>query len=108
MARIYHLIRGQLATFLHYLRSVKNLDPQTVKGYRTSLASVLIPLGMSDAINSPVLSQLLKGMEIVHPRQSPVIPTWDLGVVMSALKQAPYEPLSSAPLRELTYKTVFL
>jgi site-specific recombinase XerC len=46
----------QLASFLHYLRSVKDLDPQTVKGYRTSLASVLLPLGMSDAINSPVLS----------------------------------------------------
>jgi hypothetical protein len=98
----------QLASFLHYLRSVKDLDPQTVKGYQTSLASVLLPLGMSDAINSPVLSQLLKGMEIAKPRQSPVLPTWDLGVVLHALKGPPYEPLSAAPFRELTHKTVFL
>jgi hypothetical protein len=62
----------QLALFLHHLRSDRDLDPQTVKGYRTSLASVLLPLGMSDAINSPVLSQLLKGMEITKPRRSPV------------------------------------
>jgi hypothetical protein len=47
-------------------------------------------------------------MEIAQPRQSPVIPVWDLGIVMSALKQAPFEPLGSAPLKELTYKTVFL
>jgi hypothetical protein len=63
---------------------------------------------VSDSINSPVISQLLKGMEIEHPRKSPVIPAWDLGIVMSSLKLAPYEPLSSAPLKELTYKTVFL
>jgi hypothetical protein len=98
----------QIATFLHYLRSIKDLDPQTIKGYRTTLASVLIPLGVSDSINSPVISQLLKGMEIEHPRKSPVIPAWDLGIVMSALKLAPYEPLGSAPFKELTYKTVFL
>jgi hypothetical protein len=98
----------QLARFLHYLCTVKELDPQTVKGYRTTLASVLIPLGVSDAINSPVLSQLLKGLEIAKPRQSLVIPAWDLGIVMNALKSAPFEPLGSAPLKELTYKTVFL
>jgi hypothetical protein len=90
------------------LCTVKGLDPQTVKGYRTTLASVLIPLGVSDAINSPVLSHLLKGLEIAHPRQSLTIPSWDLGVVMSALRCAPYEPLGSAPLKELTFKTVFL
>jgi hypothetical protein len=79
-----------------------------VKGYRSTLASVLVPLGVSEAINSPVLSQLLKGMELAQPRRSPVLPTWDLGVVLKALKGAPYEPLSAAPFRELTYKTVFL
>jgi hypothetical protein len=72
-----------------------------VKGYWTSLASVL-PLGRSDTINSPVLSQLLKGMEVAKPRQSPVLPTWDLGVVLRALKGPPYEPLGAAPFRELT------
>jgi hypothetical protein len=40
--------------------------------------------------------------------QQTVIPAWDLGVIMSTLKLDPYEPLSSAPLKELTYKTVFL
>jgi hypothetical protein len=101
----FNPIAPQLAKFLHYLCTVKGIDPQTVKGYRTTLASVLIPLGVSDAINSPVLSHLLKGMEIAQPRQSLVIPSWDLGVVMSALKCAPFEPFGSAPLKELTSKT---
>jgi hypothetical protein len=98
----------QLAKFLHHLCTVKGLDPQTVKGYRTTISSVLIPLGVSEAINSPVLSQLLKGLEIAQPRKSFVIPSWDLGVVMNALQGAPFEPLGSASLKELTYKTVFL
>jgi hypothetical protein len=54
---------------------------------------------MSDAVNSPVLSQLLKGMEIAKPCTSPVLPSWDLRVVLL---------LSGAPFRELTLKTVFL
>jgi hypothetical protein len=63
---------------------------------------------MSDAVNSPVLSQLLKNMEVAKPRLSLVLPAWDFGVAMLALKGPPYEPLSAAPLQELTYKTVFL
>jgi hypothetical protein len=47
-------------------------------------------------------------MEIAKPRQSPVLPTWDLGVVLCALKGPPYEPSSVAPFRELTHKTIFL
>jgi hypothetical protein len=63
---------------------------------------------MSDAVNSPFFSQLLKGMDISKPRISPVLPSWDLGVVLRALQGPPYKTLSGAPFRELTLKTVFL
>jgi uncharacterized membrane protein YvlD (DUF360 family) len=55
------------------------------------LASVLIPLDISDAINSNVIYQLLKGMEITQTRQSTLIPTWDLGIINVEVK--PFEHL---------------
>jgi hypothetical protein len=95
----FNPIAPQLAQFLHHLCTVKGLDPQTVKDYRTTLSAFLIPLGVSEAIK-------LQGLVITPPRQSLVIPTWDLGVVMSTLKCAPFEPLGSAPLKESSYKTL--
>ena len=79
-----------------------------VKGYSTSLASVLKPLGRADVVNSSVLSQLLKDMEVLKPRVSPVLPVWDLGLVLGALQVAPFEPLIEVPWKYLTDKTAFL
>jgi hypothetical protein len=71
-----------LASFLHYLRALKNLVPQAIKGCGTRLASVLHPLGLKD---SPALSQLFNGMEIRKPGLCLVLPGWDLGAVLLAL-----------------------
>jgi hypothetical protein len=77
----------------------KDLNPQTVKGYQTSLASVLLPLIMPDAINSPVLSQQLKAWRLLNPAS--------LRFFLHALKGPPYEPSSVALFRELVHKMVF-
>ena len=39
---------------------------------------------------------------------TPVLPRWDLGIMLEALSKAPYEPLREASLKHLTLKTVFL
>ena len=39
---------------------------------------------------------------------TPVLPEWDLGIVLDALSKPPYEPLREASLKHLTLKTVFL
>jgi hypothetical protein len=44
-----------------------------------------------------------KTVAVVKP-----VPKWDLGLVLSVLKGAPFEPLSGASLEHLTYKTIFL
>ena len=36
------------------------------------------------------------------------IPSWDLSLVLLALIKPPFEPLKDAPLKILTFKTVFL
>ena len=47
-------------------------------------------------------------MELQRPRVTPVLPQWDLGIVLEALSKSPYEPLREALLKHLTLKTVFL
>ena len=39
---------------------------------------------------------------------NPVLPHWDLGIVLEALSKPPYEPLREASLKHLTLKAVFL
>ena len=47
-------------------------------------------------------------MKLQRPRTTPVLPQWDLGIVLEALNKLPYEPLKEASLKHLTLNTVFL
>ena len=47
-------------------------------------------------------------MKLQRPRVTPILPQWDLGIVLEALSKSPYEPLREASLKHLTLKTVFL
>ena len=49
---------------------------------------------------------MIASMELQRPRVTPVLPQWDLGIVLEAL--SPHEPLREASLKHLTLKTVFL
>ena len=51
---------------------------------------------------------MIDSMELQRPRITPVLPQWDLGVVLEALSKSPYEPLREASFKHLTLKTVFL
>ena len=51
---------------------------------------------------------MIASMELQRPRITPVLPQWDLGVVLEALSKSPYEPLREASFKHLTLKTVFL
>ena len=51
---------------------------------------------------------MIASMELQRPRITPVLPQWDLGVVLEALSKPPYEPLREASFKDLTLKTVFL
>ena len=47
-------------------------------------------------------------MKLQRPRTTPVLPQWDLGIVLEALNKLPCEPLRKASLKHLTLNTVFL
>ena len=82
--------------------------PQTLKGYRSCLASVLIRTGRPAEVQAKTISDMIMSMELQRPRLTPVLPQWHLGIVLEALSKPPYKPLREASLKHLTLETVFL
>ena len=99
---------AQIATFLYALYDTHGLSPQTIKGYRSCLASVLSHTGKAAAVQAKTISDMIMSMELQRPRLTPVLPQWDFGIVLEALGKPPYEPPRKASLKHLALKTVFL
>ena len=99
---------AQVASFLFDLFDTRGMSPRTVKGYRTCIGSVLNRTGKTRVVLHRAISDMIASMELQRPRATPVLPQWDLGVVLEALNKPPYEPLREASFKHLTLKTVFL
>ena len=98
---------SSIADFLTYLFNEKGLKPTTIAGYRTAIADHLGPTGI-EISNSFELNRLIASFHRDRPVKDRNIPSWDLSLVLLALTKAPFEPLKDAPLKILTFKTVFL
>ena len=98
---------SSIADFLTYLFNEKGLKPTTIAGYRTAIADHLGPAGI-EISNSFELNRLIASFHRDRPVKDRNIPSWDLSLVLLALTKAPFEPLKDAPLKILTFKTVFL
>ena len=99
---------AQLAAFLYELFDTHGLSPLTIKAYRSCLALVLSRTGKAAAVQAETISDMIMSMELQRPRLTPVLPQWDLSIVLEALSTSPYEPPREASLKPLTLKTVFL
>ena len=98
---------AQIAS-LYTLFDTHGLSPQTIKGYRTCLGSVLNRTGKARVVLHKTISDMITSMELQRPRITPILPQWDLGIVLEALSKPSYEPLREASLKHLTLKTIFL
>ena len=93
---------AQIAAFLYCLFDTHGLSPQTIKGYRSCLASVPSCKGNASAVQAKtILSDMITSMELQRPRMTPVLPQWDLGIVLEALSKPRYEPLREASFKHL-------
>ena len=95
-----------IAEFFLFLFSDKKLLPQTIEGYRSALSMKLdadLELG-----SNKELRRLIQSFYKSRPKASRHLPSWDLTLVLQALTGAPFEPLSHAEPKFLTWKTVFL
>ena len=97
---------AQIASFLFTLFDTHGLSPQTVKGYRICLGSVLNRTGKAKVVLHKTISDMIASMELQRPRVTLVLPQWDF--VLKALSKPPYEPLREASFKHLSLKTVFL
>ncbi|CAM4271794.1 unnamed protein product [Leuciscus chuanchicus] len=52
--------------------------------------------------------RFLRGARRLNPHCAPLVPSWDLSVVLTALQSAPFEPLQSVELKFLSMKTALL
>ena len=98
---------SSIADFLTYLFNEKALKPATIAGYRTAIANHLGPAGI-EISHSFELNRLITSFHRDRPVKDRNIPSWDLSLVLLALTKPPFEPLKDAPLKILTFKTVFL
>ena len=99
---------AQIASFLFTLFDTHGMSPQTVKGYKTCLGSVLNRTGKAKVVLHKTISDMIASMELQRPRVTSVLPQWDLGIVLEGLSKPPYEPLREASFKHLTLKPVFL
>lgn len=101
----------QLANFLSSLHLQKGFKACTLLGYKSSVTSTIAaatgvrPLHL---IHSSLITNLIDGIKNRSVRKTVTFPKWDVFLVLNALRSPPFEPLSSASLRDLTLKTVFL
>lgn len=86
----------------------KGLSTATLKRQVSSIASILgYPRGWNLSFH-PHVKKFIKGVALLNPPGLHRVPTWDLPLVLKMVTRAPFEPLATCPLKELTLKTIFL
>ena len=97
----------KITDFLLYLRRSLGLSSSSIASYRSMLSATFRFL-LPDISSHPVLHDLLRSFRIERPLPSSRVPPWDLSLVLSLFHGAPFEPLVSCSLRDLTRKLLFL
>ena len=97
---------SKIVYFLFWLRRSRRLSVSAAMGYRSMLSAVFKSI-LPEISSSPTLHDFLRSFQVEAPARE-VRPPWDLPTVLNFLRTSPFEPLSSAALRDLTRKTLFL
>ena len=87
---------------------VLKISVSTVRVHSAAISTTIRQLGGPSFSEDSLLRDALQGASLqasIAPRR---LPAWDLFLVLASLRNAPYEPLSAAALKDLTLKTVFL
>lgn len=99
---------NSIADFLLYLFRARNCQMSTIKGYRSAISNTLRFVSGRTVGSHPVLSELIRSMELRRPVYRPLTPRWNLSWVLICLGKHPFEPLHKASMLHVTMKTVFL
>ena len=100
--------KPQLSEFFLFLFHERKLQVSTIKGYRSSIIQALIKGGREDLKNTDEITSLVQSLGRERPDPGPRCPSWDLEFVLWSLSEAPFEPISSASLKYVSWKALFL
>ena len=107
-------VQAAVEQVLEFLQSLadKSLSVNTIRGYITAISARHVKIdedGVAKSISDlAVVQTWVKGLSMLHPAPKGRVPSWDLQVVLSALKKPPFYPLEEASLKHLTHRTAFL
>ncbi len=89
-------------------RLERRLSPSTLKVYVAAIAAHHDAVDGRSLGKHDLIVRFLKGASRMNPSRSPLVPSWDLSIVLAGLQRGPFEPLDSVELKFLSLKTALL
>lgn len=80
----------------------------TVKVYLSAISACHVGINSGTIGQHPLVCRFMRGARRLHPVSKPLVPPWDLSVVLNALSKAPFEPIDKIALKLLALKTALL
>ncbi len=84
------------------------LSPSTLKVYVATIAAHHNAVDGRSLGKHDLIVRFLKEARRMNPSRSPLVPSWDLSIVLAGLQRGPFEPLDSVELKLLSIKTALL
>ena len=100
--------KQQLANFFAFLHDDLHKGHSAILGYKAVINSTIKLCKSKDVCNNYHLESLLRSYKLEKPATDKSTPKWNLNLVLNSLTKKPYEPMLSASLKHLTWKTTFL
>ncbi len=83
------------------------LHPETIRLIWSRFGEAQVDLFASpESSHCQLYFSLTDGLQV--PSRSPLVPSWDLSIVLAGLQRGPFEPLDSVELKFLSLKTALL
>ncbi len=98
---------GVVLSFLQE-RLERRLSPSTLKVYVAAIAAHHNAVDGRSLGKHDLIVRFLKGARRMNPSRPPLVPSWDLSIVLAGLQRGPFEPLDSVELKFLSLKTALL
>ena len=98
---------NSICKFFIYLWEEKKFAVGTIKGFRSVLQSVLRHVDFDVSTNQDI-SDVIRSFIVERPIIKKESIAWNVDIVLKYLCSERFEPLSSASLRDVTRKTMFL
>ncbi len=84
------------------------LSPSTLKVYLAAIAAHHDAVDGRSLGKHDLIVRFLRGARRLNPSRPPLMPSWDLSIVLAGLQMGPFEPLDSVELKYLSAKTALL